>query len=140
MIPAANETSFSGSSGLSYYTCQDNDQSLSNPTNQVYNQQQNQCFHDQDQILSYSKDDDIMHGCDEVRHEDNDQIEDFFEDMNMAENQGIVQPEILQLSNEKQNEGTYLESSRTVSETITINEGSSNMLQLPSHDNSMSTS
>ena len=80
-----------------------------------------------------------MHGCDDTRHEEHDQIEDFFEDIDMAGNQGIVEPEPLQLP-EKQNEGTYLESSRTVSETITANEGSSNILQLPSHDNSMSTS
>ena len=42
-----------------------------------------------------------MHGCDETRHEEHDQIQDFFEDIDMAQNQGIVHPETLQLPIEK---------------------------------------
>ena len=38
-----------------------------------------------------------MQGCDDSRHEDH-EIEDFFEDIDMVDNQGIVQPETIQQS------------------------------------------
>ena len=98
----------------------------------MYNEHQNQCFQDHEQLLNYAQEDDIM-GC-----EDQD-MEDVFDDCNMAPGQGMIAPENVQTAQQKQEEVTYLESSRTISETYTQNDGSSRKVQLPSREDSENT-
>ena len=80
---------------------------MAEQANRMFNEQQNQCFQDHELLLNYAHEDDIMGG------EDQD-MEEVFEDCNMA--QGTTQPENVQTASRKQEEATYLESSRTVSD------------------------
>ena len=73
-----------------------------------------------------------MNGC-----EDQD-MEDVFEDCDMADGQGIAQPENIREQNQKQDEVSYIESSRTISETYT-HEDNSKKIQLPSREDTMTT-
>ena len=72
-----------------------------------------------------------MQGCEDQ------EMEDVFEDMEMADNQGsTTQPEVMPQTVLRQEEVSFVEESHTVSETCT-HDGSSRKLQLPSREDTL---